>query len=298
VLVLTLVEPSGGDPNFPIDPILRIAAPDPVDPGNPRSYSMFLTNNDDDTWDDSTDPVIPYRNTIQIIDLELSNIIDFKLSADNGETSELDAILHPVDVAAGVGGDKYAYTLWEPDAGAFPGFYPYVALVRYAPPYKDESEEYDALIAGVPEGSGEGLLKSGDIRSIAVWDGDGDSSLVIAACETGEDDDVEIFTADYESDPGGQLSHVDTISGFAGSPIDLAVLPAGVPGDPMDNLLCILTEAGTVEVYTFAGEFIESVYYPEQIPYPVAHIDTDTENLRIHVMMAGPYVTVIEYNGT
>lgn len=297
VSLLTLIEPTEGDPSFPIEPVVRIGATDPEVPSSLATYSMLLTNDDSDTWDDTTDPVIPYRNTFQLIDLEQMSIIDFKLTADNTQTDELDAILHPIDVCGGVGDDKYGYALWEPDEGSFPGFYPYVVLVRYAPPYKDETEEYDALIGGVAEGSGDGILNSGDIQSIAVWDGGGESELLIAVCETGELDDVEIFTADYQANPGGVFTHVETISGFAGSPVDVAILPVGDAGEEENNWICILTDIGTVEVYNFSGAFVESIYYPDEIPHQVTHLDTDTENLRIHVMMEGPYVTVVQYTG-
>jgi len=294
---LTMAEPAAGDPDFPVDPVMRIAATDPIMPSSLGTYSLMVTNNDSDIWDDATNPAVAYRNIFQVIDLYQGAIIDFRLTADNVDTEELDAILHPVDVCGSVGNNKFGYALWEPDEGTYPGYYPYVMLMRYMPPYKDETEEYDSLIGGVGEGTGDGLLNAGDIRSVAVWDGSGDSYLMIAVCETGDSDDVEIFHADYQSNPAGEFNSIDTISGFAGAPIDVAILPVADKGDESDNWLCILTEIGTVEVYTFSGDFVESIYYPGDIPYEVVHMDTDVENLRIHIMMEGPYVTVVQYSG-
>jgi len=296
-LFLTLVEPSGGDPNFPIEPLSRIAAVDPIQPDSLNSFAVMQISLDTDVFDDSTNPDILYKNTLQLVDLENLQIVNFKLTANNVDTEELDAILRPADVSAGVGGDKYGYALWAPDAGAYPGFYPYVALVRYAPPYKDETDEYDALIGAIPDGAGEGEVRAEDITGLAVWDGGGENNIIVVVSESGESEEVEIFGADYASNPGGALTPVTTISGFVGPPLDVAILPVGDAGKEPDNWFCVLTDANTIETYTLSGQFVESIYYPDAIPYLVHHIDTDTENLRIHVLMAGPRAAVIEYTG-
>ncbi len=297
LLYLTLVDTTGSDPNFPIEPVSRIASTDPVYPSSIDLYSILQTNLDTDTWDDSTDPDILFRNTVQILDMETLQVVDFNLTADNLDTPELDAILQPVDVTCGVNSDKYGYALWAPRDGMYPGFYPYVSLVRYEPPYDDGGSDYDTLLGGVGEGSGDGKVESDDVNGVAVWDGGGDGSLFIAVSEGNPTNEVELYTLDFLSNPGGELVPVDTLSGFAGSPLDIVVLPVGDAGEEDENWICILTEVKTIEVYTFTGNFVISVYDTDAVPYTPTHMDADFENLRLHVLMDGPRASVLQYTG-
>jgi hypothetical protein len=239
--------------------------------------------------------MIIYRDVLQVLDLEQLMVADFDLTADNPETDDLDLILRPIDVSSGVNANKYGYALWIPDAGANPLFYPYVALVRYEPPYQDGSDTLDYLIGGISKGSGDGKVKSEDVTGLAVWDGGGDNNLLIAVSEGGDTEEVEIFSADYVGNPEGLFTPVATISGFVGTPIDVAVLPVGDAGFEDENLIVILTEMKTIEAYTFSGEFVESYFDPDAFPSTPKHMDVDTENLRIHVLMDGAVASVIEY---
>jgi hypothetical protein len=296
-LYLTLVDTTGSDPDFPIDPVSRIAVTDPVLPSSVDSYSILQTNGDTDIWDDTTDPDILYRNTLQILDMEYLQVSDFKLTADNSETPELDAILRPVEVSCGTNGDKDGYALWAPSDGAYPGFYPYVSLVRYESPYEGGSMDLDVLLGGISEGSGEGKVNNEDINGLAVYDGSGDSSLFIAISEGDPTNEVELYTLDYITNPGGSLTHVETLSGFVGTPLDVVILPVGDAGEEEDNWVCILTESGTVEIYTLGCDFVESIYETEAINSTPRNMDADIENLRLHVFMDGPKVTVLQYTG-
>ncbi len=294
-LFVSLVEPDGGDPNFPIDPVSRIAVPNPMNPYSPGTFSVLQTNLDTDIWDDTTDPVIPYRNTLQLLDLQQSFVVDFKLTADNPDTDELDAIMRPADVASGVNGYKYGYALWAPDGGANPLFYPYIALVRYEPPYKDGIVDYDRLIGGIDKGAGAGRVQAENITGLAVWDGDGDGNIVVAVSEGGSTEEVEIFTADYLANPEGYFTPVATLTGFVGTPVDVAILPVGDAGFETENWLLILTDMKTVEVHTVSGDFVESFHNTDALPGTPLHMDVDLENLRVHVLMDGPVVSVLEY---
>jgi len=294
-LFITLVDTTGDDPDFPVSPLSRIAVPSPENPLSLDVYSLLQTNNDADIKDDSTDPDILYRNTVQILDLETIQVADFNLTADCGDTPELDSILSPVDVSSGVSADKYGYALWAPDSGAFPMYYPYVSLVRYEPPYMDDSTEYDTVLGGFSEGSGDGKATSEYINGLAVWDGNGEGDLRIFVTEGSPTEEVEIFSADFLTSPGGLFTPIATLSGLPGTPLDVAILPVGDAGVEDENWFCILTESRTVEFYTFSGQFVESVYDIEALPLPVLHLDADLANLRIHVIMQGPEVTVIQY---
>ena len=297
MLYLTLVDTTGDDPNFPIEPVSRIATTDPVYPSSIDQYSILQTNLDPDIWDDTPEPDIFFKNTLQILDMETLQAVDFNLTADNVDTPELDAILYPVDVTCGVNDNKYGYALWAPDGGAYPGFYPYISLIRYEPPYEDGGTDYDTLLGGISDGTGDGKVESDDVNGVAIWDGGGDGSLFIAISEGNPTNEVELFTLDYITNPGGALTPVDTISGFAGSPLDVVVLPVGDAGVEEENWVCILTEAKTIEVYTVTGDFVVSVYDTEAIPYVPTHMDADFENLRLHVLMEGPRASVLQYTG-
>jgi hypothetical protein len=52
-----------------------------------------------------------------------------------------------------------------------------------------------------------------------------------------------------------------------------------------------------IEIYTFDGDHVETIGDALTIPFMPAHLDTDLENLRIHVTMQGPNATVFEYKG-
>jgi len=296
-LFLTLTN-IGGDPNFPVDPLMRIAAADPTNPDFSGTYSLLLTNADDDIWDLSSTPSISYSHVMQVLDMNQLEMFDFKLTADNVTTPELDAILKPVDVSSGVSGDGYGYTLWATDAGAYPGYYPYVTVVRYEPPYSDAITTYDTLIGGVIEGVGEGKVNADFANGFAAWDGAGQDELIFIVSEGGDADEVEIFSANYDLYPETEFTHNLTITGLPGAPLDVAILPVGDAGLEDENWVCILTDSKTVEVYTFSGVFVESIFDTDAIPSMPSHIDTDLENLRMHVMMAtGPKVSVWEYKG-
>ena len=296
-LFVTLIDPSGEDTDFPVEPVSRIAVADPTIPADPLTYTILQTNLDSDIWNLDSTPVILCRDVLQILDMDQLALIDFELTADNPETPELDAIARPIEVASGVGSDRYGYTLWIPDGGQNPLFYPFVTLVRYEPPYKEELTDYDRLIGGVIEGSGDGKVRAEDVTGLAVWDGDGDGNLLIAISEGGDTGEVEIFTADYIADPEGLLTHVTTLSGFVGEPVDVAILPVGDAGLEDDNWIVILTGMKTIETHTVSGEFVESWLNPNAFTATPLHMDVDTENLRIHVIMEGAIVSVIEYTG-
>lgn len=296
---VTIIDITGSNPSYPIEPVLRIAIPNPTDPHEKSTYSIFQTNDDYDPMDDSTDPDILYRNTLEILNLgsEIYPVTDFTLTVDNGSTPELDMILSPVDVTNGTLNNKTGYTLWVPDSGQYPAYYPYVALVRYGDPYKDVSGEYDDLIGGVGEGPGSGMLSANNVTGLAVWDSDGDSDLMIFVAEAGPDDEIEIFSMDFNSLPGGELTPVLTLSDLSRTPIDIAILPVGDAGLEDENWFCVLTVERVIEVYTFSGELVEFVGDSTSIPYTPTHMDADMENMRIHVLMQGPRATVFEYTG-
>jgi hypothetical protein len=296
-LLVSMVPPSGPDPTFPIGPVKRIAMPVPPSPNSLSTFAVLRTNTDPDMWDNTTDPPIFYRNTMQLMDLETLLVADFKLTADKPETPELDAILRPVDVSSGVSANKYGYALWVPDGGQYPTYYPFVALVRYAPPYKGAGQKYDTLIGGVPEGSGDGKVNAEDANALAVWDGDGEGNLIVAISEGGSTGEVELFSENFTSNPAGLFTPIKTIKGLPGTPLDVAILPVADAGDETENWVCILTDSKTVETYTLSGEFVESYMNPDRLPSAVRHIAVDVKNLRIHVMMDGPSATVIQYTG-
>jgi hypothetical protein len=293
-LLVHLLNPSGSNPDFPIDPVSRIALPLPISPTSPDTFSILQTNEDTGIWDNSTNPTIPYRNTLQLTDLESLQVIDFSLTADNSETPELDAILRPVDVSSGVEWNKSGYALWVPDEGTYPTYYPYVVLVRYEAPYKTPSQEYDSLIGGVLEGSGDGKIQAEDANALAVYDGNGDGNIIAAVSEGGKTNEVEILSIDYTNNPAGEMTPVATISGLPGAPVDLAILPQTADGK---IILCILTDSKTIELYTLDGVFLDSYLNPDAIPYAPIHMDADVENARLHIMMEGPTVSVIHYKG-
>jgi hypothetical protein len=296
-LMVSIIDPSGSNPDFPVAPVSRIAFPLPVDPLSPDTFSILQTNLDDGQFDVGTTPPILYRNTLQIMDLENLALINFKLIADKVGSDGIDMIARPVDVSSGVKSDKVGYALWVPDGGSYPTYYPFVALVRYDSPYKDQSQEYDTLIGGIPIGEGNGKLIVEDINGLAVWDGDGESNIIIAVSEGGTTAKVEIFSIDYSSNPAGVFTPVTTLNGLAGTPLDVAMLPVKDAGLENENWLCILTDSRTVETYTLSGTFIESFMNPDALPGMTKHIAVDIRNLRIHVMMEGPRATVIEYKG-
>ncbi len=296
-LFATLIDTTGGDPDFPIDPISRIAAPVPALPESPDTYSFLQTNLDTAVFDDTTDPPILFENTLRILDLENLQVVDFRLIADKEDTPEVDAILRPADVSGGVKGDKRGYAIWVPDDGAYQGYYPFVALVMYEAPYKDASQEFDTLIGGVPKGTGAGMLNPEDVDGLAVWDGGSSGEIMAIVSEGGSSNEVEIFSGNYLTNPGGELTSVATLGGFSGTPLDVAVLPVGDAGKEDENWICILTDAQTIEVYSFTGDFIESIYDLDAVQGEPRHIDTDTVNMRIHLMMDGPLAAVFEYTG-
>ncbi len=296
-LFLTLIDTTGEDPNFPIEPICRIAATDPVEPSFPAKYSLLQSNLDTDVFDPTTDPQLLYRNSLQLLDLEGEMVFDFRLTADNEATDELDAILRPADISCGTNGNKYGYAIWGPDAGFYPAYFPYVTVVRYEPPYKNETEEFDVFIGGILDGSGAGEVSADDITGLAVYDGAGDSDIVIVVSEGGEVEEVEIFQADYLGNPASEFTSVATLTGFVGTPIDVAMIPVGDAGEEDENWFCVLTDANTIEVYTLGGDFIESIYDPDVLVDQVRYLDTDLENLRIHVSMDGPQMAVFQYTG-
>ncbi|HDS29629.1 MAG TPA: hypothetical protein ENN67_01160 [Firmicutes bacterium] len=295
-LFLSLVDPSGEDANFPVEPVSRITVTDPMNPYAPSTYSILQTNLDPDIWSDSTSPAILYRNILQLMDIEQMTIADFKLTADNPDTSDLDVILRPLDVSAGVNGNRHGYALWIPDTGSNMLFYPYVALVRYEPPYNDGTNLYDRLIGGVQKGSGPGKIDTDNANGLAIWDGAGDSNIFVAISEGGSISEVEIFNADYVNNPEELFNPVATITGLPGEPLDVAILPVADYGFESENWIVILTSVKTIETYTFSGDFVVSFYEPDLFPGTPKHIDTDTKNLRIHVLTTGPYSTVIEYD--
>jgi len=297
-LFITLVDTTGDDPDFPIEPPLRIAAADPTDPDSSGTFTILQTNNDEDVWDELSDPVIMYRNLFQLLDMDQLTVTEFKQTADNELTPELDAILRPADVSCGTSSDRFGYALWTPSEGAYPGYYPYVTLVRYEPPYFDGGESYDFLIGGVYEGVGEGKINAEDVNGLAVWDSDGQDELIIAVSEGGVIGEVEIFSANYDLYPETEFTHNMTITELAGIPLDVAILPVGDAGLEDENWVCVLTDNKSVEIFTFSGELIESICNIDTIPSMPSHLDTDLENLRIHVTMStGPAVTVYEYKG-
>ena len=296
-LLVSLLDSTGANPDFPIEPVSRIAIPIPIDPDSPDTFSILQTNLDQGIWSSSINPPVLFRNTLQVMDLETLKTIDFKLTADNAETPELDAILRPTDVPRGVTANKYGYAMWVPDGGTYPTYYPFVALVRYKPPYKDLAKEYTSLIGGIPAGSGDGKVVADDVNGLAVWDGGGDSNLIFAISEGGTAGQVELFSADYVSSPAGLLVPITTIDGLPGTPIDVAILPVADAGLESENWLCILTDSKTIETYTLSGQFIESFVDSSALPHVPRHLDVDVQNLRIHVMMDGPTATVIQYKG-
>lgn len=296
---ITVTDTTGSDPNFPVDPVRRIAATNPELPDIKSNYSILLANNDTDPMDDTTDPYILYRNTLEIFNLESAEnpVVDFTLTVDNLDTPELDVILSPIDVSCGTGGDKAGYALWVADSGQFPSYYPFVGLVKYEDPYKDVSDEYDYFIGGVSEGFGPGVVSADSITGLAIWDSGGDSDIWIFITEAGEIDEVEIFSIDFTTNPGGEFTPVASITDFNRTPIDIAVLPVGDAGLEPDNWICILTVERRIEIYTFDGDHVETIGDASTIPFMPAHLDTDLENLRIHVTMQGPNATVFEYKG-
>ncbi|MCX6647031.1 MAG: hypothetical protein NTY09_11865 [bacterium] len=169
--------------------------------------------------------------------------------------------------------------------------------MRYEDPYKDASSEYDSMIGGVTEGVGAGILAANNITGLAVWDSGGDSNLMIFVTEAGADNEIEIFSADFVTSPGGEFTSVLTISDLTRTPIDIAILPVGDAGLEDENWFCVLTVERTVEVYTFSGDFVESIGDATSIPFIPTHMDTDLANLRIHVLMQGPRASVFEYTG-
>ncbi|MFH1676131.1 MAG: hypothetical protein ABIC40_03815, partial [bacterium] len=296
-LFLTYIDTTGTDGNFPIDPVKRIALADSPTPTDPYSYAILQTNGDTDIWNSACDPPILYLNTLQITDIANLQLVNFKLIADNTETPELDAILAPADVSAGVADNKYGYALWAPKGGTYPGFYPYVILERYAPPYKDGSGDYDSLIGGALEGSGEGSIRAVDITGLAVWDHDGDSNIIVVVSEGDDTNEVEIFSINFTDNPGSLFTSVKTISGLPGSPIDVAILPVGDAGFEDENWIVILTDSRTIEAYTINGDFVESFMDSIAIPAAPLHMDVDTLNMRIHILMSGAKASVIKYTG-
>jgi len=296
-LYLTLIDSTGTDPDFPIDPVTRLALTDPVDPSDPSTFSILQINSDSGVLDDSVTPSVLYRHILQLLDMDQLQVTDFRLTTDNADTDELDAILRPADVSAGVGDDRYGYALWVPDSGQYPAYYPYAALVRYEPPYKDGVIEYDTIIGGINEGPGEGNVDKDDVTGLAVWDGNGQSDLLVVVSEGDGTDEVEFFRMNYTADPGGMFTQVTTLSGLVGSPLDVAILPVGDAGYESGNWVCILTDSRTIEIYTEDGDFVESIVDGEAIPVLPRHLDVDTENLRIHVLMDGPRASVFEYTG-
>lgn len=295
-LLVALVDTTGSNPDFPVEPVSRLAFPVPKNSSAPDTFSFMQTNLDTDIWDKTTNPPVLYKHALQLIDLQNMLSVDFTLTADNLETPELDAILRPADITSGVKPDKYGYALWVPDSGAYPSYYPYVVLVRYVPPYKNESMEFDAIIGGVVEGQGDGKIDKDDVNGVAVWDGEGESKLFIAVSEGGNAKQVELYSADFVSNPSQQFIPIATINGLPGTPQDVAILPVADKGFQDKNWVCILTDSRTIEIYDFSGKFVQSFMNPSALPSAVKHMDSDLVNLRLHVMMAGPKVSVLEYN--
>jgi hypothetical protein len=296
-LLVSILDPSGTDTQFPVDPVLRLAASDPVVPGSTDKYSLISVSGDTDTYDNVTEPNIPYSDTVQLLDMEQLLLADFTLKADNPDTEGLDVFLRCVDVSSGTSGDKSIYALWVPDGGAYPLYFPYIVLVRYEYPYVEGSIKYYNILGGIMGSSGEGKIKASDINGIAVWDSGGDSNIILAVSEGGLNEEVEFFSIDYTNNPGGEFTHLLTMGGFVGTPLDVAILPVADEGIEDENWICVLTDSKTIEVHEFDGGFVESIFSPDFIPYQVKHLDSDIANLRLHVTMQGPYVTVIEYTG-